>query len=78
MIVNDSLLTDMLGREIDCADDGQAGSDFIATISGKRVTAGGPPLSGTSQQPVALSNAIDAPLARGELTALTRSGRTRR
>ncbi len=40
LIVNGTLLTDTLGREIDGADDGQAGSDYIATVSGNRLTTG--------------------------------------
>ncbi len=43
LIVNGTLIVDRLGREIDGADDGQAGSDYIATISGTRVTSGGLP-----------------------------------
>jgi hypothetical protein len=42
LIVNGTLLTDALGRPIDGNDDRQAGGDFIVTISGGRVTAGGP------------------------------------
>jgi hypothetical protein len=41
LIVDGMLLTDTLGRDIDGAGDGQAGSDFIATIDGNRVTVGG-------------------------------------
>ncbi len=36
LIVNGTLITDTLGREIDGADDGVAGSDYVATISGTR------------------------------------------
>ncbi len=43
LIVNGTLITDTLGRELDGADDGQAGRACIATISGTRVTAGGVP-----------------------------------
>ena len=48
LIINGSLVTDTLGRAIDGADDGQAGSDYIATISGTRVTTGGIPSAGAS------------------------------
>ena len=51
LIVNGALVTDTLGREIDGDDDGQAGGDYIATISGSRVTAGGLPLARTRRQP---------------------------
>jgi hypothetical protein len=34
LIVNGSLVTDTLGREIDGSDDGQPGGDYVATISG--------------------------------------------
>jgi hypothetical protein len=44
LIVNGALLTDASGRQIDGADNGQAGSDYIATIIGTRVTRGGIPL----------------------------------
>lgn len=42
LLVNGALLTDTFGREIDGAANGQAGSDYIATISGNRVTSEGP------------------------------------
>ena len=70
LIVNGALVTDTLGREIDGNDDGQPGSDYIATISGSRVTAGGIPLARTREQPATVADAIDALLARGELTGL--------
>ena len=44
LIVNGELLTDRSGREIDGAHNGQAGSDYIATISGTRVRRGEIPL----------------------------------
>ncbi len=78
LIVNGALLIDTLGREIDGADDGQPGGDYIATISGSRVTVGGLPLARTGEQPATISAAIDALLARGDLTGLTRSPRARR
>ncbi|MFI5460676.1 MAG: Ig-like domain-containing protein, partial [Isosphaerales bacterium] len=73
LIVNAALLTDALGREIDGKDDGQAGGDYIATINGSRVTPGGLPLARTRERPAAVPAAIDALLAHGELTGLTRS-----
>ena len=33
LIVNGSLLTDILGREVDGNDDGQPGGDYLATIT---------------------------------------------
>ncbi len=47
LLVDAPLVTDTLGREIDGNDDGQPGGDFIATISGSRVTVGGLPLRET-------------------------------
>jgi hypothetical protein len=41
LIVNGALVTDALGRPIDGNDDGQSGGDYIATVSGSRVTLGG-------------------------------------
>ena len=51
LIVKAALVTDTLGREIDGNDDGQPGGDYIATISGSRVTVGGLPLARTREQP---------------------------
>ena len=68
LIVNGSLITDTLGREIDGDDDGQAGGDYIVTISGSRVTAGGLPLARTQRQPASVADVVDHLLARGELT----------
>ncbi len=73
LIVNGKLLTDAQGREIDGNDDGQPGGDYIATVSGSRVTAGGLPRARTSKRSTAVSGAIDALLARGELAEVTRS-----
>jgi hypothetical protein len=73
LVVNGSLVTDTLGREIDGKDDGQPGGDFIATISGNRATAGGIPLVGTLPQPSTVPDAIDHVLARGKLTGTARS-----
>jgi hypothetical protein len=72
LIVNAALVTDTLNRPIDGNDDGQPGGDYIATVGGARVTAGGLPLARTWKQPVTVSDAIDGLLARGELTGLTR------
>ena len=77
LIVNGRLVTDTLGRQIDGNDDGQPGGDYIATISGSRVTVGGLPLARTMEQPANVPAAIDALLARGELTGLTRLPRAR-
>jgi hypothetical protein len=55
LIVNGTLVTDSIGREIDGNDDGQAGGDYVATISGSRVTAGGLPLARTQRQPTSVS-----------------------
>ena len=73
LIVNGALVTDTLRRQIDGSDDGQTGSDYIATISGTRVTAGGLPLARIRQQPVTVSDAVDTLLASGELTLLARA-----
>ncbi len=71
LIVNAALVTDALGRPIDGNDDGQPGGDFIATISGRRVSAGGVPLARTQEQN-AIPTAIDALLAEGDLAEVTR------
>ena len=63
-------MTDTLGREIDGADNGQPGSDYIATISGTRVTPGGLPLARTGLQPATVADVVDHLLARGELIGL--------
>jgi hypothetical protein len=78
LIANASHLTDSLGREVDGADDGQAGSDYIATVSGRRATAGGLPMAPTAKEPATVRDAIDALLDRGELTGLSHSPRARR
>ncbi len=70
-------MTDTLGREIDGNNDGQPGGDYIATVSGSRVTTGGLPLARTRDQPASVQTAIDALLAHGELAGLTRSPRAR-
>jgi hypothetical protein len=77
LIVNGTLVTDTLGRGIDGANDGHAGSDYIATISGSRVAVGGLPLARTRDLPGTVPNAIDSLLAGGELTGLTRPQRAR-
>ena len=63
LIVNVALLTDTLGRQIDGNDDGQAGGDYIVTISGSRVTAGGPQLARTQRQPASRMWLITCSLA---------------
>jgi hypothetical protein len=70
LIVNGALLTDTLGREIDGNGDGQAGGNYIATINGSRVTAGGLPLARAREQPATVPDAIDVLLNRGELNEL--------
>ena len=66
-------MTDTLGRPIDGNHDGQSGGDYIAILSGSRVTVGGLPLARTREQPDTVSAAIDTLLARGELTGLAPS-----
>ncbi len=68
LIVSGALLTDTLGREIDGSGNGQAGSEYIATLSGGRAAVGGLPLARTQQQSAFVAAAIDDLLARGELT----------
>ena len=72
MIVNGTLLTDTLGREINGADDGQPGSDYIATVSGGRVSEGGMPLVRKQHRHATVVDAIDDLLARGEPAKPTR------
>jgi hypothetical protein len=67
LIVRAALVTDVQGRPIDGNDDGQAGGDYIATLSGSRVTVGGLPLARKQTHPAVVPAAIDALLARGEL-----------
>jgi hypothetical protein len=50
LIVNGALVTDALGRPIDGNDDGQSGGDYIATVSGSRVTLGGAALGNTGRR----------------------------
>jgi RHS repeat-associated protein len=75
LIVNGALVMDMQGREIDGADDGQPGSDYIATITGARATAGGVPLVRSQRQPATVADMIDHLLAHGELAGLRHSHR---
>ncbi len=75
LIVNASLVTDTLGREIDGNGDGQAGGNYIATLTGSRVTAGGVPLARTGGQPAIVHFAVDALLARDALSGISRSSR---
>ena len=67
LIVNGTLVTDTLGGEIDGNDDGQAGSDYIATITGSRVTPCGISLASVRRRPANIGDVIDHLLARGEL-----------
>jgi hypothetical protein len=70
-------LTDALGRPLDGNNDGQPGGNYIATVSGSRVTADGIGLARTQRQPVAVADAIDVLLAHRELIRLYRSPRAR-
>ncbi len=78
LTVNATLVTDTLGREIDGDDDGQPGSDYIATINGSRVTPGGLPRARSPERSTTVPVTIDALLARGELADWTRTLRARR
>ncbi len=73
LIVNGALVSDTLGRDIDGADDGQAGSDYIATFHGNQITTGGIPLARPAAHLADSSVLIDALLARGELREIVRS-----
>ena len=73
LIVNAAIVTDTLGRPIDGNDDGQPGGDYIATLSRSGVTLGGLPFARTPVPSAAVPAAIDALLARGELTGSRRS-----
>ena len=73
LIVNAMLITDAMGRDLDGNDDGQPGGDYIATLSGGRVSVGGLPSARTGERPATVPAAIDALLARGELIRLIRS-----
>jgi hypothetical protein len=77
LMVIGSLVTDSLGRGIVGADDGEAGSDYIATINGSRVMTGGLPLARFRQQPAGVADVIDHLLTRGALTGLAGSPRDR-
>jgi Right handed beta helix region len=74
LIVNGSLLTDTLGREVDGNDNGQPGGDFIATVTGSRLTSGGIPLARVRRQLTA-ADVIDRLLARGDLAEVKPSVR---
>ncbi len=78
LVVNGTLILDTLGRGIDGAANGQPGSDYIATMSGTRVTAGGLPLARTQSRPASVEDTIDAVLARSGLAQMTRSLHARR
>jgi hypothetical protein len=66
-------VTDTLGREIDGTDNGQPGGDFIATVTGSRVTSGGIPLARVRRQPTTAVDVVDRLLARGDLAEVKRS-----
>ncbi len=69
LIVNGALLTDTLGRDLDGADSGTAGSDYIATIKSDRLTIGGIPLARTANPSAA---AVDVLLATYALADIRR------
>jgi hypothetical protein len=77
LIVDGSLLTDTLGRGIDGAGDGVAGSDYIATITGTRVATGGIPLVRAQRQNVSVADVVDHLLARDELARVHEAVRVR-
>ena len=72
LIVNGTLLSDTLGREIDANNNGQPGGDYIATIKSGRATPGGTPLARKANPLASTPAAIDALLARNDLRELTR------
>ncbi len=72
-----SLSVTRVDRPIDGNDDRQPGGDYIATISGSRVTIGGLPLARTCAEPTTVPDEIDALPARGALARLTLAPRTR-
>jgi hypothetical protein len=63
-------LTDIHGREIDGAIDGQAGSEYLGTIIGNRVTVGGIASVRSQGQPPKIGPVVDYLLRRGELAEL--------
>jgi hypothetical protein len=75
LIVNGALLSDWLDRGIDGANDGQNGSDYIATVTGTRVSAGGIPLVRTARRPATVVDAVDQLLAGGDLAVPRRPAR---
>ena len=75
LIVIGTLLTDTLGRQIDGANDGVAGSDYIATITGSKVTTGGIPLARVQPTPRDIASAVDQLLAPGDFDGLPHSPR---
>ena len=69
LVVIGSVLTDMMGRQVDGNGDGQQGGSYIATIRGSQVTKGGLPLARPRERTAMVPAAIDALLARGELAS---------
>jgi hypothetical protein len=67
LIINGALVTDPLGRGIDGAGDGVAGSNYIAIVSGTHVSTGGIPLAGLRRQPSSVAEIVDDLLAHGDL-----------
>ncbi len=70
-------LTDALGRPLDGNNDGQPGGNYTAKLSRIGVTSDPLSLARMREQPDSVPAAIDALLARGELTGSTASGRAR-
>ncbi len=68
LIIDGSLVTDILGRGIDGSDDGIAGSNYIATVAGTRVMPGGIPLVRDRRTPIIVAEVVDQLLAHGELS----------
>lgn len=67
LIINGSLITDTLGSGIDGADHGTTGSNFIAIITRRRVTAGGIPLARARHRIASVVDVVDHLLAHAEL-----------
>jgi hypothetical protein len=63
------------GRDLDGNGDKQSGGDYLATISGSRLTNGGIPFVRTQTQAAAVAEVVDHLLARGQLTELSREPR---
>ena len=71
LIVNGALLTDTLGRAIDGANDGQAGSNYVGTIAGNQVTPGGIESARAKSRATSIAKAVDYLLAKSHLAEAT-------